>query len=62
MPQITSTPPITKTALLTGIRGTSTKPVPKVPIRAPAVPQADSRPTTVPLGMQVMELEVGDGR
>ena len=49
MPTATSTAPITITAVLTGISGTSTKPVPKVPTRAPAVPQAESRPTTVPL-------------
>ncbi len=34
---------------LTGISGTRTKPVPKVPTRAPAVAQAESRPTMVPL-------------
>lgn len=48
-PTSTSRIPIASTALLTGISGTSTKPVPKVPTSAPAVAHADRRPTTVPL-------------
>jgi hypothetical protein len=43
-----SSPPATSSEVVTDSSGTRTKPVPKVPARAPAVAQADSRPTTVP--------------
>ena len=48
--------PIASTESLTGISGTRTKPVPKVPTRSPAVAQAESLPYGGAAGPQVVEL------
>src|SRR5690349_2683419 len=48
-PATTSRPPTASTVALVGNAGTSTKPVTNVPVSAPAVDHADSRPTTDPV-------------
>ena len=48
-PIATSRAPMRRTIIRTGITATRTKPVMNVPARAPAVPAAESPPTTAPV-------------